>query len=489
MISEVDVPTQSGVELFVSTTPNFRYGPGIKRDGITKPRMTDPHSIGSIMGTDWIDLPETTHAFVQRAGTYTLFTHVKRFVDAHGEQYRIRAIQGHGDLTMNPWHVALIHENGRAHLYHLNTKEDPQSAREDLQNGKYQCLVKWKRELRDKHDFINLGFSMDGANNVTARIYDSEFLAANEQWLNERGIDPDNIAPFIEFAFSGKPLYSRGQDLGLTYITRYFTDVRHIFRLPTVTAHRISASRDREEMKINFGEYTLFTNENSRTLAVTGPVVVPLELRLEDGTTLAIDYAQLQSELSRQGYHKALYSEARIPNTYRRHDPKHVKIFFGRNVYPFGAVAGDGTGKLTFYAQGGLSGRVGANIETIMTSFLNRGHTNAIILDEGCDTFQVDNKPDGRAWAYDSNAALLDEIAANTLWQMQVDAQDCARIGGDYPLGTEMLRWPLNVPVFEELLQFCGNKIKAKSPSSDVMPVPPQRSQMRAVTIIAERVQ
>ena len=40
---------ERGEEIFLSVTPGFERGPGIERDGITLPRMADPHSIQHVM--------------------------------------------------------------------------------------------------------------------------------------------------------------------------------------------------------------------------------------------------------------------------------------------------------------------------------------------------------------------------------------------------------------------------------------------------------
>ncbi len=35
--------------IFVSVTPDYQKGPGIQRDGITPPRMQDPHAVQDII--------------------------------------------------------------------------------------------------------------------------------------------------------------------------------------------------------------------------------------------------------------------------------------------------------------------------------------------------------------------------------------------------------------------------------------------------------
>jgi len=41
--------TEGGDEhLFLSVSPGLEHGPGIQRDGISNPRMTDPHSVPAV---------------------------------------------------------------------------------------------------------------------------------------------------------------------------------------------------------------------------------------------------------------------------------------------------------------------------------------------------------------------------------------------------------------------------------------------------------
>ena len=104
--------TKPDESMFVSVTSGFEHGPGIKRDGITPPRMNDPHSIPYICNSRNLPfnsrLPETTNAYIQRAGTWTLFHHLKEFHETLGDKWLIVGVQSCGDLTMNPWHIAYV---------------------------------------------------------------------------------------------------------------------------------------------------------------------------------------------------------------------------------------------------------------------------------------------------------------------------------------------------------------------------------------------
>src|SRR5436305_11975105 len=93
------------VDLFLSVTEPFFHGPGIHRDRLTEPRMLDPHEQDGNRST--------THAHLQRAGTWTIYHRVKRFIHEMGDDWLVVGAQSNGDLTMNPWHVAFI---GRSYI-------------------------------------------------------------------------------------------------------------------------------------------------------------------------------------------------------------------------------------------------------------------------------------------------------------------------------------------------------------------------------------
>src|SRR6266403_3781405 len=94
-IGYLKVYSERNEDIFLSVTPRMRLGPGIQRDGITSPRMTDPHTVPFVMEKIKVpggqsqfndrDYPPTTNPHVQRAGTWTLFEHVKKFHEVHGK--------------------------------------------------------------------------------------------------------------------------------------------------------------------------------------------------------------------------------------------------------------------------------------------------------------------------------------------------------------------------------------------------------------------
>src|SRR2546422_11172092 len=83
--------------LFISVTPGLEHGPGIQRDGITAPRMTDPHGVEYVCNANSIPptrgLSPTTNPYVQRAGTWTLYDHIRAFIEAKGRDWQFIGVQ------------------------------------------------------------------------------------------------------------------------------------------------------------------------------------------------------------------------------------------------------------------------------------------------------------------------------------------------------------------------------------------------------------
>ena len=88
---------QQHEEIFLSVTPGFEHGPGIQRDGLTSPRMSDPHSVPRIghhfKRAPDRTLPSTVDPYVQRAGTWTLYHHLKQFVASRGAEWTVVGVQ------------------------------------------------------------------------------------------------------------------------------------------------------------------------------------------------------------------------------------------------------------------------------------------------------------------------------------------------------------------------------------------------------------
>ncbi len=499
-----------GEEIFLSVTDNFEYGPGIIRDGVTIPRMRDPHTDSHALGCGppaaWRDLPETTtNAYVQRAGTWTLFHHLDRFLKIYGEKYHVIGIQSCGDLTMNPWHIALIHKRNRTILCRLVAPARQQrEPDEPFAERTYRCLVKWRSQAPPwKHDFIDLQFS-EVEDGFHAAIADNDYLdkqykgRTKRAWLEEAGINLNNIAPQIDFALSGKPIIQKGSEIPLATVIDRFQDVRHIFNLPEVPAS--GQFGDLPVSKINFGEHELYKYVNTRRAALHSPILVPFRW-----SGVSVKWGELE-EAMRKELFKPDSETPTKRGYYRKYSDHFAEIFFPYNVYPFGVLGGK-TDELVGLASGGLSGRIGntlTGITTIMYDFF--GCEDALILDEGFDTFHIVNpavKTRGRSgFAYD-NKRLLDEIAVYALAKFEVDREKCSkelaadrekvpatarparyyRPGGSDGFTEDMADWHLNAPLIEELKRYC-EKVKSQKTYRSIA-VEPQRSQIRSVIIFA----
>jgi hypothetical protein len=483
-------------DIFLSVTPQMRLGPGIQRDGVTAPRMTDPHTVPFVMGRgipplDARDFPATTNAYVQRAGTWTLFEHVYRFVEKHGKDYRIIGVQSNGDLTMNPWHVALTWEDGRPVLYHLATAGDPPSIHEPVHERTYRCLVKWKPGSKDYlYEFLDLKF--DAVNRgYEARLVqpDSGDGSTREQTETQIHITDD-----IEFALSGKVIVHKGHDISLSSAIDQFQDVRHIFNVPEIDVRDMQGSL---RGKINFGEHVLFHDLNARRAALTSPIIVDLRIPNRD---LVVHIEDLKNTLVNRHHYRVSQDSPTSRGEFRKYSDTSVELFYRHNVYPFG-VLGGARGALVCLSSGGLSGRVGNTLEgiiRIMYDFF--ACEDALVLDEGYDTFHLLNpnpkkeQKDSDNYKY-NNQDILKQVAAFTLWRMESDQAECKEAENKkeekdrYKLGADMWKWPLNTAGYQLVTEYCTeHKISPAPPSNlDVLAVEPRRSQMRSVLIFAVR--
>lgn len=480
-------------DLFLSITPRFELGPGIRRDGLTEPRMLDPHSVSYVVGgpisTEWEKLPETTNPFVQRAGTWTVFHHVAAFCKEYGSRYQLIGVQSCGDLTMNPWHVALVQRNHKRMLCHLSAAVD-RHLTEPYQDRVYRCLVKWRHSSVERHsggtshryEFLDLKFSRVSPENYSATLADSTDVSRPPMPLKD-------VSRQIEFALSGKPIIQKKAEIPLANIIDRFQDVRHVFNLPSVPAS--GSFKGVSVQRLNFGEYWLYNDLNVRRAALNSPVIVDWAV---PGSGVQVDSAGAFNMLDKKHYTPEDESPSRR-GRYRRYSDRSIEIFYPHNVYPFGVLGGK-PDEVVCLASGGLSGRVGNTLEgitRIMHDFF--GCEDALVLDEGYDTFLIINpnqkrkEEDNDNYVY-GNQDFLNKIAAFAAWQAERDHDESQL--HDYALDTNRAgakAWPLNKPLFRELEEYCRqNSVAPCDPATlDIMAVAPHRCQMRAVLILAKR--
>ena len=477
-------------ELFLSVTPEFVFGPGIRRDGLTPPQMVDPHSLTSITGTvpdNPERLPPTTGAFAQRAGTWTVFNHALRFLQEHGKDYLIIGLQGCGDLTMNPWHVALVRIQGKPILCHLTYSTD-HTLQEPYDERIYRCLVKWKPGVRGEkacHEFIDLRFHrIKPQTEYAAEIVDDSFKRKHDHLFHEIGA---RVADRIEFAVAGKPIVQKGNEIPLANVIDRFQDVRHVFNVPEVPAS--GQFRGARITSINLGEYILYNNLNSRRAALNSPIIVDLHVE----SAVRCDWKHVSDELEKKRHYKLDSESPSRRGRYRAYAPNLIEVFYPHNVYPFGVIGGKAD-ELVCLSSGGLSGRVGNTLEgitRIMYDFF--GCEDSMVMDEGYDTFlllnpnQKEKESDEDRYLH-NNDDMLKAVAAFSRWRVDCDHADSVKEG--HPLGRGMKDWPLNQKLLKELDDYCmAADIKGKSPDEvDIVSVAPNRSQLRAVFILAKRI-
>jgi hypothetical protein len=471
-------------DIFLSVTPGFEHGPGIQRDGISAPRMTDPHCVSYIANARGLRRKQpatsTVNPYYQRAGTWTLYNHLANFHERLGKSgWQIVGAQGHGDLTMNYWHVAYCAEpalNPHPVFCHLNTVEDHPSI-EAYQDRTYRCLVKWKDVGRRPHvEFQHVRFLPAGTGaGVTVHLVDN---------------DDHDVTDEIAFAMAGKTIIENRVELPLEAIIDRFDDVRHVFTLPETPARGFLQGQQISTAIL--GEYNLFNYINERRATLHAPVVIPLQPK----DTLKFDWELVQKTLIEKHFRPTAHG-SEIPTLrgqFRKYPGQSghsecVEVFFPRNVYPFGVI-GMRTGlaegsapEIIGFSSGGLSGRIGNTLEgvtRVVYDFLACGE--AMIVDEGLDVFQLVNPSIGDGENRFGNEEILATVARQTGALIADEDRDCAE---RFPGGVRLRDLPLNSDIFQNVER---SPFKQSAPSpEELFPVLPQRSQMRAVIIFAKR--
>jgi hypothetical protein len=177
-------------EVFLLYSKGRENGPSIVRDGKGSPWMMHPNP--ERLGI------KTTDADIQRYGTYFLnkvlkedevnklesrINKLKRKINKSDEdkelrlqlkellksnqeqhdyeeifrkyypEYKIVAVQGIGDLTMNHWNVAYINDRitGKPEILHLLD--------EPIHDRVYSCFIKWKNDHQPKYEIKDVRFN------------------------------------------------------------------------------------------------------------------------------------------------------------------------------------------------------------------------------------------------------------------------------------------------------------------------------------------
>jgi hypothetical protein len=143
-----------------------------------------------------------------------------------------------------------------------------------------------------------------------------------------------------------------------------------------------------------------------------------------------------------------------------------------------------GVKEIVCLSSGGLSGGIGNTLEGITRVMFDYfGCDDAMVLDEGLDTFQMINpERKGGGYAY-TNEQLLEKIL--TFTKGIVDEEHERSMKEPYKLEGGMKEWPLNKELLDQIDQ--DSRSLKQSDYSDVLIVRPHRSQMRSVLILAVR--
>jgi hypothetical protein len=176
-----------------------------------------------------------------------------------------------------------------------------------------------------------------------------------------------------------------------------------------------------------------------------------------------------------------------MPGEYRIHrERRQIEIFFPRNVYPFGVLgvkvgsADNPHPNLLCLGSGGFSGQMGNTLEgisRIMFNFL--GCTDAMVLDEGLDVFQIVNPFTDKRLPRFSNQEIVN-AAARVTHNLILNENRMAEGRGEVPPA----RLALNEASFAAAAKAAAQAPAAPEPT-DLFTVLPQRSQIRAVLVFA----
>ena len=456
--------------LFLSVTESFVHGPGIHRDGLREPWMLDPHHLRD-------DGRTTKHAYLQRAGTWTIYHHLKRFHEKMGKDWTILGAQSNGDLTMNPWHVAFLgksalndYQPGVCGLFLENATAEPVTSRW------YRALIKWTHEAAKRrgrvHEFLDVRPMPPDSHGrpATLHVHPSEVQVCAQSFFRMPGYEGgDEIGSLVEFALSGKPIIERKHELALPAVTDRFQDVRHVFHIPSVPA---------DVGNINLGEYQLFNNLNERRAALYAPVLIDLE----KPDVFVVPFNELKTLLVSERYELTDHCPTRrgqfrwYPDDVQR--PR-IEIFFQPGVYPFGTL-GMREGQrpeVVSLSCGGLSGRLGNTLEGVSRMMFDYFRCDdAIILDEGFDVCLIVNE------RY-SNEELLRKVWSFTRNQFAKD-HEASQVRPDPGYEGGAREYPLNAELVSEL---DGDYDPADHHYGDIFRVLPGRSQIRSMLILARK--
>jgi len=431
--SLIQFDPKDGEELFLLFSAGRQNGPGIESDGRGSPWMSHPNPKWSHR--------HITDPDIQRWGTWFLDHSTKKadleklekkIAGYHGDsssetieqlkdlqsqnvnqeiyvdefqksypEYRIVAMQGIGDLTMNHWNVGYLRSpftGGKPEILHLLD--------EPIHERVYSCIIKWRdRDRVPRYEIRDVRFNR--------YVFNTD---QNDPMVVQ--IDGKGVADQIEFAVYGQQTIkpngngSSGEVFEIGEIVHQFSDVRHLFQLPNLNP---PAGRPRYYFGRNqtddiwFGEAELLDNRNLRRAALAGSIELNrlyqgLGASIEQITNALTGSASCYTQRTDLGPKRLRYDEipthldAKWDSSIAEwrivaEDNSLIEIRLRENRYPCTMIGVNDKGQFYFYAwKGTYSQWPGLTLRQAARQLLLNGASSAVLCDEGADVFQyLDN--------------------------------------------------------------------------------------------------
>ena len=391
------------------------YGTGIERTGDRPPtvewldpphRITDPHAQRRGAWFIWSGDGAEDHKVTRERLGRVKDPLLKADLDAmqlDGEadnchellfprffpKWRIKGMQGCGDLTMNYWNVAYL--NG-----HLAPQRHFVCLRGEHVAGRvYTCLVKWKSRVTKQQmvSIEDMRFSRTEGPNINAEV-----------WRDGHWFDRSDE---IEFAISNQRVLRDGEVVPTLETCEQFGDMRHLLQTPTLNPPgplysgeepksggrflpRMYFGQDQTD-HIWLGEKQFIEDSNRNLLraALSGPVVLPWPVggateQQVRGALVLGRYSEVvgTSRLLRSGEWRFRYERDAIAG---------LEICFRRNWYGWTmlGVSADGRRVMALACKGFPAEQRGYTLERAAAIFRAAGAAEALLIDEGEDAFQI----------------------------------------------------------------------------------------------------
>lgn len=383
------------VELFLNIDRRHFAGPLIYRDGRSAPRMQiDDWYKQNVDG--WAGLPRVVQA---RHGDQTRFLkalearggfsidpnewprglslqHHRRQLEEANPRFKILAMQGAGDLTMNLYTLAILDGQIISAPEERRRVRDLMAVDSKTTGNIYRCLVK----------------TVGGMERISIRDVRVDFTCDPPAVIicNSDGSPSGLQLSDIALAVSGRQLVRNRELVLLEKVVHQFTDVRHIFSLPEL---RGTFFGDAAPQSVYFGEAQFFDDPELRLRALSGPVLLDTTY-VPKGTSvpLGANPADVIGQLTKAGYTEVAGRRPARPGEFCRPGPEETSflVYLRPAYYPLTMVGLDARREtLYLMAVSGQSGRFSLTVSGAARLFRDRfGVADALLVDEGVDVFQ-----------------------------------------------------------------------------------------------------